>query len=148
MEKATARPASSIEACTQFTDVAVNQVFYRREPHMMQRYAALALDNIRRDPIGFALASAYRAGRLFLIQGTSDRSTAMARSVRTRTSRRAFRASCGGAMAVVAGCRAAGRRADSSCITSSTARTVAVTTRATSSCVVPRAISRTTRVRS
>ena len=62
MEAATTRPASSIEACTQFTDLAVNQVFYRREPHMMQRYAALALDNIRRDPIGFALASAYRAG--------------------------------------------------------------------------------------
>ena len=76
METATARPATSIEACTQFTDVAVNQVFYRREPHLMQRYAALALDNIRRDPIGFALASGYRAGRLFLIQGTSDQATA------------------------------------------------------------------------
>jgi len=76
MQTATGRPASSIEACTQVTDVAINQVFYRREPHMMQRYAALAMDNIRRDPIGFALASGYRAGRLFLIQGTSDQSTA------------------------------------------------------------------------
>jgi hypothetical protein len=73
---AAAPPASSIEACTQFTDVAVNQVFYRREPHMMQRYTALAFDNIQRDPAGFALAAAYRAGRLFVIQGTSDRSTA------------------------------------------------------------------------
>jgi hypothetical protein len=67
---------SSIEACTQFTDVAVNQVFYRREPHMMQRYTALAFDNIQRNPAAFALAAAYRAGRLFVIQGTSDRSTA------------------------------------------------------------------------
>jgi hypothetical protein len=73
---APARPASSIEACTQFTNVAVNQVFYRREPQMMQRYTALALDNIKRDPAGFAVATAYRAGRLFVIQGTSDRSTA------------------------------------------------------------------------
>jgi hypothetical protein len=71
-----ARAASSIEACTQFTDVAVNQVFYRREPQMMQRYTALAFDNIKRDPVGFALAAVYRAGRLFVIQGTSDRSTA------------------------------------------------------------------------
>jgi hypothetical protein len=70
------RPVSSIEACTQFTDVAVNQVFYRREPQMMQRYAVLAFDNIRRDPGGFALAAAYRAARLFVIQGTSERSTA------------------------------------------------------------------------
>src|SRR6185503_14213969 len=64
------------EVCTQVTDLAVNQVFYRREPHMMRRYSALALDNIRRDPIGFAWASAYRALRLFVIEGTSDRFTA------------------------------------------------------------------------
>ena len=69
------RPAS-IDVCTQVGDVAVNQVFYRREPHMMRRYSALAFDNIRRDPIGFLLASAYRAGRLFVIAGTSDRFTA------------------------------------------------------------------------
>jgi hypothetical protein len=55
--------------------VAINQVFYRKEPHMMSRYMALAIDNIRRDPIGFARASAYRAVRLFFIQGTSDRLT-------------------------------------------------------------------------
>ena len=76
MEPAQRQPASPTDVCTQFADVAVNQVFYRREPHMMQRYAALAFDNIQRDPAGFALASLYRAGRLFLIQGTSDRSTA------------------------------------------------------------------------
>jgi hypothetical protein len=61
--------------CAQVDDIAVNQVFYRREPHMMRRYAALALDNIQRDPVGFALASGYRAVRLFVIAGTSDRLT-------------------------------------------------------------------------
>jgi hypothetical protein len=55
--------------------VAVNQVFYRREPHMMRRYGALAMDNIQHDPTGFALASAYRAIRLFVIEGSSDRLT-------------------------------------------------------------------------
>jgi hypothetical protein len=72
----TSAPVSSVDSCAQVTDIAVNQVFYRREPHMMRRYSALALDNIRRDPGGFALAAAYRAVRLFLIQGTSDKDTA------------------------------------------------------------------------
>lgn len=76
IEAATPRRPSSIDACAHVGDVAVNQVFYRREPHLMRRYSALAFDNIRRDPIGFALASAYRAVRLFLIEGTSDRLTA------------------------------------------------------------------------
>jgi len=51
---------------------AVNAAFYRREPHMMRRYLALAADNINRDRLGFAAASAYRAVRLFIIRGTSD----------------------------------------------------------------------------
>jgi hypothetical protein len=42
---------------------------------MMRRYTALAFDNIRRDPVGFAAASAYRAARLFLIRGTDDQMT-------------------------------------------------------------------------
>jgi hypothetical protein len=54
----------------------VNRVFYRLEPHMMGRYLALAYDNIGRDPMAFALASAYRAVRLFLIVGTDDPNTA------------------------------------------------------------------------
>jgi hypothetical protein len=70
------KPVPSDVVCTQVEDVSVNQVFYRREPHMMRRYMALAVDNIRRDPIGFVLASVYRAGRLFLIQGDQDRFTA------------------------------------------------------------------------
>jgi hypothetical protein len=43
---------------------------------MMRRYMALAIDNIRHDPSGFVWASAYRAVRLFVIEGTSDRLTA------------------------------------------------------------------------
>jgi dolichyl-phosphate-mannose-protein mannosyltransferase len=57
-------------------EVGIDRVFYRHEPHMMRRYVALALDNIRRDPLEFAAASAYRAVRLFVIAGSSDRSTA------------------------------------------------------------------------
>lgn len=67
--------SQTASACTQVGDIAVNQVFYRKEPQMMRRYLALALDNIRRDPAGFVRASAYRAVRLFVIQGTSDRLT-------------------------------------------------------------------------
>jgi hypothetical protein len=67
-------PAS--ERCAELEHVRVNAAFYRREPHMMRRYSALALDNIRRTPGAFALASAYRSVRLFVIAGTADRSTA------------------------------------------------------------------------
>lgn len=52
--------------------IRVNDVFYLTEPHRMRRYGALALDNIRRDPGAFAVASAYRAVRLFVVQGASD----------------------------------------------------------------------------
>jgi hypothetical protein len=61
--------------CTFVDAVSINSVFYRSEPHMMQRYLALAYDNIARDPAGFALASAYRAARLFVILGSDDRSS-------------------------------------------------------------------------
>jgi hypothetical protein len=70
------KAVASRGVCGQIEDVSVNQVFYRREPHMMRRYVTLAADNIRHDPLGFVLASAYRAVRLFMIQGTSDRFTA------------------------------------------------------------------------
>jgi len=68
--------ATGVERCEQSVELGVNEVFYRREPHMMRRYAALALDNIRLDPGGFLLASAYRAVRLFVIVGDSDPVTA------------------------------------------------------------------------
>ena len=67
---------SGVDACAQVREVAVNQVFYRREPHLMRRYSALAFDNIRRQPLDFALASAYRVVRLFVIEGTADPLTA------------------------------------------------------------------------
>jgi hypothetical protein len=53
----------------------VNEVFYRREPHEMRRYMALAVDNISRDPLAFLAASVYRMGRLFVIRGTDDPQT-------------------------------------------------------------------------
>ena len=66
-------PAPDHDAqCAELEDVTVNDVFYRRELQTMRRYWALALDNIRRDPGSFVLASAYRAVRLFVIVGTGD----------------------------------------------------------------------------
>jgi hypothetical protein len=62
--------------CQAANDVRVNDVFYRREPHEMRRYTALAFDNISRDPLAFAKASAYRMVRLFIVRpGTDDRMT-------------------------------------------------------------------------
>lgn len=52
--------------------VKLNDVFYRREIHNMRRYTALATDNIRREPMAFALASAYRAVRLFIVRPASS----------------------------------------------------------------------------
>jgi hypothetical protein len=63
--------------CGELENVRVNDVYYRREPHQMRRYSALAFDNIRRDPAGFVAASAYRAVRLFVILGTDDSRTAL-----------------------------------------------------------------------
>ena len=76
LEAARLQPSPRLAACAQVEDVDVNQVFYRKEPHMKLRYSALAMDNIRRDPGGFLLASAYRAVRLFVIEGASDPHTA------------------------------------------------------------------------
>jgi hypothetical protein len=53
-------------------DIAINRVFYRREPQMMARYFALSVDNIGRDPVGFAAASLYRAVRLFIVADSGD----------------------------------------------------------------------------
>jgi hypothetical protein len=64
------------DRCVVADTIRVNREFYRREPHQMRRYLALAADNISRDPAGFAAASAYRMVRLFIIRGTSDRNTA------------------------------------------------------------------------
>jgi hypothetical protein len=62
--------------CAELEGVQVNHVFYRREPHLMRRYSALAFDNIRRAPLAFVTASVYRAVRVFVISGSGDRQTA------------------------------------------------------------------------
>jgi len=72
---ANGRPSHE-EICAQLEGIEVNQVYFRKEPHMMRRYVALAFDNIRRDPFGFLVACAYRAIRLFVVVGTTDRFTA------------------------------------------------------------------------
>jgi hypothetical protein len=58
------------------TDLGANRVPYRRLPHEMSRFTALALDNIRHDPLGYLVASAHRALRVFIIEGSSDTRTA------------------------------------------------------------------------
>jgi hypothetical protein len=63
-------------SCIPATTIRANSPFNWSEPHMMQRYMALAFDNIRREPLAFAAASAYRFVRLFVVRGTSDVSTA------------------------------------------------------------------------
>jgi len=52
--------------------VGVNSVFYLAEPHLHDRYTALALENIRRAPGAFALASLRRMFRLFVVIGSED----------------------------------------------------------------------------
>jgi hypothetical protein len=69
------RPSQE-ELCAQLEGIEVNQVYFRKQPQMMHRYVALAFDNIRRDPFGFLVACAYRAIRLFVVVGTTDRFTA------------------------------------------------------------------------
>lgn len=70
--RARASGAPDGDPCATFQEVAVNSAFYRREPHLMGRYMALAFDNIGRTPLQFAAASGYRMLRLFIIHGDSD----------------------------------------------------------------------------
>ena len=50
----------------------VNRYFARREPFWMDRYNALAAVNIAADPAAFAVASAKRLIRMFVVIGSSD----------------------------------------------------------------------------
>lgn len=59
------------ETATRFR-VRINKVFPKSELYWMDRYNALAFDNIARDPSGFAVASAKRLLRLFVILGSDD----------------------------------------------------------------------------
>ena len=64
------------ERCLAPGEVTINTPFYRVQPHEMRRYSALAVDNIRRDPMAYALSVAYRSVRLFVIMGSDDQGTA------------------------------------------------------------------------
>jgi hypothetical protein len=64
------------QACAIIDDVAANRVPYRRLPHEMRRFTALAIDNIRHDPAAYVAASAVRAVRVFVIAGSADLRTA------------------------------------------------------------------------
>ena len=70
------RIPSEPHLCPAVDNVRVNDVYYRKEPHRLNRYTALAFDNISREPINFALASGYRLFRMFIIRGTDDIGTA------------------------------------------------------------------------
>ena len=74
--RAPTRAEDHSDRCRTLERVRVNDVFYRREPHMQRRYLALAWDNIRRDPAAYLAGAGYRAVRLFVVQGTSDANTA------------------------------------------------------------------------
>jgi len=65
-------PRDLHRACAPPADVAINNVFYREQLQAMRRYTALAIDNIRRDPAGFLASSAYRAVRVFFVEGSDD----------------------------------------------------------------------------
>lgn len=64
------------DQCHPIRNLGVNRPFYLTEPDAMRRYSALAWDNIRRDPGAYLASCAYRAWRLFVVQGTEDRHTA------------------------------------------------------------------------
>ena len=81
------------DRCREMQSVRVNDVFYRREPHMMRRYTALAFDNIRRDPAAFIRACAYRvsgcsSSKERLIRGRRSSSPAAAACTSWRPWRR------------------------------------------------------------
>jgi len=69
-------PLDAADPCLSIADIGLNRVPYRRLPHELRRFTALALDNIRHDPIGYARASAHRALRVFVIEGSGDTRTA------------------------------------------------------------------------
>ena len=76
---ALARPAPAVDRnaarCALVDEVKINDVFYREQPHAMRRYSALAVDNIRREPVSFIEASLYRMYRVFVVVGSRDKWT-------------------------------------------------------------------------
>lgn len=112
------RPLASVDepatpdfatVCRELDEVAVNRPFYRREPHAMRRYVALALDNIRREPASYLASVVYRAFRLFVIQGGEDRRTVQQFADSAAVYRLATAASLAYVLLLVAGVWAAWR---------------------------------------
>lgn len=64
------------DSCLVLTDVGINRVAYRRLPHEMRRFAALSRENIRQNPTAYVRASARRALRVFIVEGSDDTRTA------------------------------------------------------------------------
>jgi dolichyl-phosphate-mannose-protein mannosyltransferase len=64
--------SSNTSLCPPIEDLAINAVFYRREPQAMRRYMALALDNVRRDPAAYLAGVVYRTLRVFFIEASDD----------------------------------------------------------------------------
>jgi hypothetical protein len=62
--------------CVSVDNVEVDRVPYRRLPHEMRRFTALAADNVRHDPGGYLKASIRRLLRVFIVEGSSDVRTA------------------------------------------------------------------------
>lgn len=65
------------DRCLGIHEIAINHATYRLLPHEMRRYDALALDNIRAAPLAYAWSSLVRAVRVFVVQGSTDRRTAI-----------------------------------------------------------------------
>jgi len=63
-------------SCEPLEHVAVNAPYYRQQLDAMRRYQALAVDNIRREPRAYLAGVAYRAVRVFFIEGSDDLHTA------------------------------------------------------------------------
>jgi hypothetical protein len=63
-------------SCEPLEHVAVNAPYYRQQLDAMRRYQALALDNMRREPGAYLAGVAYRAVRVFFIEGSDDLHTA------------------------------------------------------------------------
>lgn len=68
-------PPVTGQGCAVVAAARVNDVFYRRELQQLGRYTTLALDNIRREPVAFAAAAAYRVVRLFVVRPKGDGAT-------------------------------------------------------------------------
>jgi hypothetical protein len=69
-------PGTSAVQCLELRP-SLNRVFYLRDPERQQRYVALALDNLRRDPLGYVQSSLRRAYRLFTVTGSRDQNSAV-----------------------------------------------------------------------